>query len=341
MSGTKPASSAQGKPVILSGIQPTNRLTLGNYLGAMKNWVKLQDDYECYFMAVNQHAITVRQDPQELQENTWFAVATYLAAGIRPEDCAIFIQSQVPEHAQLAWVLNCFAYMGELSRMTQFKDKSTRAGTNIPVGLFTYPLLMASDILLYDTNLVPVGGDQKQHVELTRNLAQRMNSLFGDDTFVVPEVYLPKVAARVMDLQAPTSKMSKSASSEAGAVYLMDTAKQVEKKLKRAVTDSGSEVTYDPDAKPGVKNLIDIQAAITGQSIDEIVSSYKGKMYGHLKVETAQVINQELAPIRTKTAEYLNDRAELSRILQKGAAKAREQAALTLARIYERVGFIS
>lgn len=324
--------------IILSGIQPTHSLTLGNYLGAIKNWVALQGNYQCYFMAVNQHAITVRQDPSALKENTLFAVATYLAAGLDHNKHVLFVQSDVPEHTQLAWILNCMGYMGEVSRMTQFKDKSARSGVNIPVGLFTYPLLMAADILLYDTKLVPVGHDQKQHVELTRDLAQRMNQVYGDGTVVVPEVFIPDVAARVMDLQEPTKKMSKSASSEAGVVFLTDTAKQVEKKLKRAVTDSGSEVSYDPQEKPGVSNLIDIQSAILKQSREQVVASYQGKMYGHLKVETAAIVNEELEPIRQKTAEYLADRGELLNILEHGAERARQRAQVTLERVYARVG---
>lgn len=332
--------SGSQKPVILSGIQPTNQLTLGNYLGAIKNWVKLQNEYQCYFMTVNQHAITVRQDPEKLRESTWLAVAFYLAAGIDPEHSNIFIQSQVSEHAELAWVLNCFSYMGEVSRMTQYKDKSSRAGQNIPVGLFTYPLLMAADILLYDTNLVPVGDDQKQHVELTRDLAQRLNNLFGDDTVTVPEVYIPPVAARVMDLQEPNKKMSKSASSELGAIYLTDDDKQIEKKLKRATTDSGQEITYEPETKPGIKNLLDIQAAITGKSIETLVAEYSGKMYGHLKVDTARIVQDELRPIREKAMEYLADKGELQNILRNGARKAQSKARQTLDRIYDRIGFI-
>ena len=326
------------RDIILSGIQPTHSLTLGNYLGAIKNWVALQGHDQCYFMVVNQHAITVRQDPAALKENTLFAVATYLAAGLDYKKHVLFVQSDVPEHTQLAWVLNCMGYMGEVSRMTQFKDKSARSGANIPVGLFTYPLLMAADILLYDTKIVPVGHDQKQHVELTRDLAQRMNQVYGDGTVVVPEVFIPEVAARVMDLQEPTKKMSKSASSEAGVVFLSDTAKEIEKKLKRAVTDSGSEVSYDPQEKPGVSNLIDIQSAILKQSREDIVAAYQGKMYGHLKVETAAIINEELEPIRQKTAEYLADRGELLKILEQGADRARQKARVTLERVYERVG---
>lgn len=327
------------KSRIISGIQPTNRLTLGNYLGAIKNWVYLQDKYQCYFMAVNQHAITVRQDPELMKENTLYAVATYLAAGLNYEENIIFVQSDVPEHSQLAWILMCHSYMGELSRMTQFKDKSKNSGTNISAGLFTYPVLMAADILLYDAALVPVGHDQKQHVELTRDLAQRMNQTYGDDTFIVPEVFIPKVASRVMDLQEPNKKMSKSASSDAGVIFLSDSAKTVEKKLKRATTDSDTTIQYDREHKPGVSNLIDIQASITGISIDDIVHSYRDKMYGHLKIDTAQLINQELAPIQKKVAEFLNDRAELMRILKLGAEKARDHASRTLSRVHSKLGF--
>lgn len=328
------------KQVILSGIQPTAKLTLGNYLGAIKNWQQLQDQYSCYFIAVDQHAITARQDPQELRENTWFAIATYIAAGIDPQNCHLFVQTHVPEHAQLAWILNCYGYMGELSRMTQFKDKSQRAGNNIPVGLFTYPLLMAADILLYNANLVPVGDDQKQHVELTRDLAQRMNGLYGDDTFTVPDVFIPKAGARIMDLQNPLAKMSKSAESEAGTIFLADSAKVVEKKLKRAMTDSGTEIRFDKEHKPGICNLLSIQSALTGTTIEDLVEQYQGKMYGHLKVETADIVNQELEPIRTRTQELLSDREELSRILQKGAEQARNTASQTISRIYDRIGFI-
>ena len=326
------------KPIILSGIQPTAKLTLGNYLGAVKNWVKLQNEYLCFYMAVDQHAITVKQDPVQLRQNTLFAVATYLASGVDPKTSHIFVQSHVPQHTQLAWILNCFGYMGELNRMTQFKDKSQSSGKNIRVGLFTYPLLMAADILLYDTDLVPVGDDQKQHVELTRDIAQRLCGLFGDDTVKEPKPYITGPGARVMDLLSPDRKMSKSAENEKGTIFLADTSKQVEKKFKQAVTDSGTEVSYSED-KLGVRNLIDIQSAITGRSPDEIVSSYEGKMYGHLKVETAAIVNEELAPIRAETERYLNDPGELENILKQGAEKAREHASKTIERIYRKVGF--
>lgn len=324
---------------MLSGVQPTNRLTLGNYIGAIKNWVRLQDQFHSYFMVVDMHSITVRQDPAQLRENTWAVIASYIASGIDPERCTLFVQSHVKEHAEMAWILNCHAYVGELNRMTQFKDKSQRAGENIPAGLFTYPTLMAADILLYDVHAVPVGDDQKQHIELTRDLAIRMNNRYGEDTFVVPEPFLPKVGGRIMDLQEPTKKMSKSDSNEGGAIYLTDTLKEIEKKVKRATTDSGSEITYD-ETKPGIRNLLNIQAAITGKSVAELVESYVGKQYGYLKVDTAAIVIEELRPLQEKMTELLNDKGELTRILARGADKAREQAAKTVRKVYDRVGFI-
>ena len=326
------------KKIMVSGVQPTHKLTLGNYLGAIKNWVKLQNEYECYFFSVDLHAITSRQDPKELGENTLFALATYLAAGIDLEHATIFVQSHVRQHAELAWVLNCFCYMGELGRMTQFKDKSSRVGETIPVGLFTYPALMASDILLYQTELVPVGADQKQHLELTRDIAIRMNNLYGP-LFKVPEPYIPKVGARIMDLQSPENKMSKSVSTEMGAVFLSDSAKEIEKKFKRAVTDSGTEISYS-DEKAGIKNLIDIQSAITGKTAEEIVASYQGKLYGHLKVDTANIVIQELKPFQERTQEFLSDKGELQRILRLGADKAAAKAEATLKNVYRAIGFV-
>lgn len=324
---------------MLSGIQPSNRLTLGNYIGALKNWVKLQNEYECVFLAVDLHAITQRQDPKDLREQTFRAISLYIAAGLDPEKVTLCVQSHVSQHAELAWILNCFTYMGELGRMTQFKDKSAKQGENIPVGLFDYPALMAADILLYRSNIVPVGADQKQHIELTRDIAIRMNNLYGKDLFAVPEVYHPPIGARIMSLQNPEAKMSKSDEDPNASVYLSDTNDQIIKKLKRAVTDSGTEVTYD-DAKPGVKNLLTIQAALTGKSIPDIVASYAGKMYGHLKVETAEIVAAAVAPIRDKAEHVLKDRAYLDSVLKKGAEKARERAEPTLRLVYDRVGFI-
>jgi len=327
------------KQVMLSAVQPSSGLTLGNYIGALRNWVRFQKDYECWFFAVNLHAITVRQDPKELREQTYRAVATYLAAGIDPQHATLFVQSQVPQHAELAWLLNCYSYMGELGRMTQFKDKSQKAGENIPVGLFTYPVLMAADILLYDTELVPVGADQKQHIELTRDIAIRMNNAYGEDLFKVPQPMIPPVGARIMSLQDPTSKMSKSDPDPNASVFLTDSDDVIRKKIKRAVTDSGSEIT-DDDSKPGVKNLLSIQSAITGTSIAELVNQYAGKQYGHLKVDTAEIVVQAVGPLRAEAERLYNDRTHLEQLLAQGADKARHKASQTLKRAYERIGLI-
>jgi tryptophanyl-tRNA synthetase len=327
------------KKVIVSAIQPSNRLTLGNYLGALKNWVDLQKDYDCLFFAVDLHTITVRQDPQELREQTYRALAVYLAAGIDPESTTLFIQSHVPAHAELSWILNCFTYMGELGRMTQFKDKSAKQGQNVPVGLFTYPTLMAADILLYQTHLVPVGEDQKQHLEITRDIALRMNHIYGDDLFTVPGIYTPPVGARIMSLQNPDAKMSKSDPDPNSAVYLTDTDDQIRKKIKRAVTDSGSEITYD-EKKSGIKNLIDIQAAILGKKPLDIAASYVGKQYGHLKVDTAEIVVQAVGPLRDRAQRVFADRGYLDSILKRGKERARERSEKTLSKVYERIGFI-
>lgn len=327
------------KKTMLSAITPSNNPTLGNYIGAIKNWVELQHQYDCLFIVADLHAITVKQDPKELRARTYSGIANYIAAGLDPEQVTLFVQSHVPAHAELAWALTCFTNMGELSRMTQFKDKGAKQGTAIPVGLFSYPVLMAADILLYQTHLVPVGEDQKQHVELTRDIAGRMNGLFGEDLFRMPEPYIPKIGARIMSLQNPLSKMAKSDSDPNGPIFLQDSNDVILKKLKRAVTDSGTEIT-DEESKPGVRNLLTIQSALTGKPIAEIVESYKGKMYGHLKVETAEIIIQTVGPIREKTNVILSDLGALDKLLRRGAEQARERAAGTLARVYERVGFI-
>jgi tryptophanyl-tRNA synthetase len=327
------------KQNLLSGVKPTNKLTIGNYLGALKPWVKLQSEYNCYFPVMDLHSITVSYSPEKLRENTLFVLASYIAAGIDPEKCCLFLQSQVSQHAVLSWLLNCNSNMGELSRMTQFKDKKEKAGKHIPAGLFTYPILMSADILLYDTHIVPVGDDQKQHVELTRDIAERVNQKYGEGTFVVPKPVIPKVGARIMDLQKPTHKMGKSDSEENGAIYLSDTKKQIEKKVKRAVTDSGTQVEYN-DEKLGIKNLIDLQTAITGKTHEEIVASYEGKLYGHLKVDTANIILEELMPVKDRMDELLNDRGELERILKYGREKASTVAQKTLNRVFDRLGFV-
>lgn len=328
------------KKVLLSAVAPSNRLTIGNYLGAIKNWVKLQRDYDCIFFAVDLHAITVRQDPAQLRDRTYRAIANYIAAGIDPTTTTMFVQSHVPQHAELAWALNCFTYMGELNRMTQFKDKSAKEGQSIAAGLFNYPVLMASDILLYQTHLVPVGEDQKQHLELTRDLALRLNHIYGEDLFRVPEVFIPPVGARIMSLQNPTAKMSKSDDDPSGTLYLSDSDDEIRKKVKRAVTDSGAQIHFDPENQPGVSNLLTLQSCISGKSIPELVQSYAGKQYGHLKVDTADMAAQALKPIREETDRLMADPGYLDSILREGARQARERAQITLDRLYDRLGFV-
>ena len=329
-------------PVMLSAIAPSNRLTIGNYIGALGNWLKLQDqhEYDCIFFIVDLHAITVRQDAETLHEQSYWALALYMAAGLDPNKVTLFVQSHVPQHAELAWVLNCFTYMGELGRMTQYKDKSAKQGENIGAGIFNYPTLMASDILLYHTNLVPVGEDQKQHLEITRDIALRMNNVYGKDLFTVPEVYIPPVGARIMSLQDPSAKMSKSDADPNASVFLSDTNDQIIKKLKRAVTDSGSEITFE-DSKPGVKNLLTIQSALTGKPVTDLVASYAGKQYGHLKVDTAEIVASVIGPIRDRATEFMKDRGQLDQVLKRGANQARKRAQKTLDEVYRRVGFIA
>ncbi|GGI47618.1 tryptophanyl-tRNA synthetase [Agromyces flavus] len=329
------------RPVVFSGMQPSgDSLHLGNYLGALVNWVALQDDHDPIYCVVDLHAITVPQDPAVLHEATRRTAAQYLAAGVDPERATLFVQSHVLAHTELAWVLGTLTGFGEASRMTQFKDKSARYGAEATtVGLFTYPVLMASDILLYGTQLVPVGDDQRQHLELTRDLAARFNSRFGE-TFVVPEALIPKESARIYDLQEPNTKMSKSASSPNGLVNLMDDPKVIAKKIKSAVTDNEREVRYDPQAKPGIANLLDIYATVTGRTIPELEAEYDGRGYGDLKKDLAEVVVDRVAPIRARTLELMEDPAELDRLLAMGAEKAAERADRTLATVYERVGFL-
>lgn len=325
-------------PVMLSAIQPTNPMTLGNFVGAMRNWTELQSTYDSLFFAVDQHAITVRQDPAVLRRNTYRLMATFIAAGLDPERCTLFVQSHVPEHTELGWILTCHAYMGELSRMTQYKDKAARQGENIPAGLFIYPTLMAADILLYQTDIVPVGDDQKQHVELTRDIAERMNNAYATNLFKIPKTWNPKYGARVMSLQDPTKKMSKSDADPKATIFVTDDDKTITKKLKSAVTDSGTEVTYADD-KPGIKNLIQIQCALSGETAEQVVARYAGKMYGHLKVETAELIISKMGPIRDEADRLLADEAELDRVLRRGAQKARQRASVTLDKVRAAVGF--
>ncbi len=328
-------------PRVLSGIQPTaDSFHLGNYLGALKQWVALQDDHDAFYCVVDLHAITLEQpEPAVLRQRTLVSAAQLLALGVDPARSALFVQSHVPEHAQLAWVLQCLTGFGEASRMTQFKDKSTREGTSgTSVGLFTYPVLQAADILLYQAQRVPVGEDQRQHLELTRDLATRFNSRYGD-TFFLPEAYIPPGAAKVLDLQSPDKKMSKSLP-PAGCVNLLDDPRVTAKKIRSAVTDTGREVVADPVDKPGVTNLLTIHAALSGQPVAELEQHFAGRGYGDLKKELAEVVTDALAPVQARTAELMADTAELERVLAAGAARAREVAAPTLAAVYDRVGFL-
>ena len=329
------------KPIVFSGAQPSGELTLGNYLGALKNWVALQNEYDCVYCIVNQHAITVRQDPQKLRKATLDTLALYLACGIDPKQSTIFVQSHVPAHAELGWALNCYTYFGELSRMTQFKDKSARHAENINAGLFDYPVLMAADILLYQANLVPVGDDQKQHLELSRDIAMRFNALYGD-IFTVPEPFIAKVGARVMSLQDPTKKMSKSDENRNNVIGLLENPKDIEKKIKRAMTDSDEPpvVRYDLKNKAGVSNLLDILTGITGKPIAELEKEFEGKMYGHLKTEVATQVIDMLTALQTKYHQYRDDESYLHSIMQEGAEKARLKAEPTLKKVYDAIGFV-
>ncbi|MBI3534698.1 MAG: tryptophan--tRNA ligase [Deltaproteobacteria bacterium] len=333
------------KQTLLSAVKPTNIPTIGNYLGAIKNWVKMQNDYDCIFFAVDLHAITAKQEPQKLRERTLYVLASYVACGIDPNKTLIFVQSHVPEHTELAWILTCYSSMGELSRMTQYKDKVQKEGQNkekenIQAGMFCYPLLMAADILLYQTNLVPVGEDQKQHIEITRDIAERLNNIYGKDLFTVPRALMPKVGARIMSLQNPSVKMSKSDDDPNGTVSLNDSNDEIIRKVKRAVTDSGNEITDDP-SKPGVKNLLQIQSAILSKPIYALVQEYAGKQYGQLKSDTAELLVQSIEPIREKTNEILKNTTYLTALLKDGAEKARNRARKTIKRVHERIGFIA
>lgn len=325
------------KKRVLSMIQPTGNFTLGNYLGALKNFVALQDDYECVYALADLHAITVRQEPAAFRKNTLSAYAMMLALGIDPEKSIFFIQSQVPEHAQLAWVLNCYTQFGELSRMTQFKDKSAKHADNINAGLFTYPVLMAGDILLYQSDLVPVGADQKQHIEIARDIAIRFNNAYGE-TFKVPEGFIPKFGARVMSLQDPSMKMSKSDPNPNGFVAIMDDPSVIMKKFKRAVTDSDTFIAFDPENKPGVSNLLSIYTSFTGLTMDEAVKHFDGLGYGSLKTEVAEAVIAGLEPVQNEYKKILSDKAYLEKIMADGAEKASAQARKTLRKVYRKVG---
>lgn len=334
-------STSTSRPVVFSGVQPTSdSMHLGNALGAVAQWTGLQDDNEAFFCVVDLHAITVPQDPATLRRRTLVTAAQYLALGIDPARSTVFVQSHVPAHAELAWVLGCFTGFGQASRMTQFKDKSQKQGTDsATVGLFTYPVLQAADVLAYNTQLVPVGEDQRQHLELARDVAQRFNSRYPD-TFVVPEVMIPKATAKIYDLQDPTAKMSKSADSDAGLISLLDDPAKSAKKIRSAVTDSEREIRYDPEAKPGISNLLTIQSAVTGTDLDALVRSYDGRGYGDLKKETADAVAEFVTPIKARVDELLDDPAELQAVLAAGADRAREVATATIERVYDRVGFL-
>jgi tryptophanyl-tRNA synthetase len=336
------ATSTTARPRVLSGIQPTaDSFHLGNYLGAVRNWVTMQDTYDAFYCVVDLHAITAGHEPALLRQRTRVSAAQLLASGLDPERCTLFVQSQVPEHAELAWVLGCITGFGEASRMTQFKDKSSRHGADrSSVGLFTYPILQAADILLYLADAVPVGEDQRQHLELTRDLAQRFNTSYGP-TFVVPQPYILRETAKIADLQQPTAKMSKSASSPAGVVDLLDAPAKSAKKIRSAVTDTGREIIFDPEAKPGVSNLLTIYSALTGRSIDDLVGAYAGKGYGDLKKDLADVLTDWVRPIQERTRAYLDDPAQLDKLLGIGAQKARAVASETLKTVYDRVGFLA
>ena len=328
------------KPNLLSGMQPSaDSLHLGNYLGALTNWVSMQDEFNAYYMIVDLHAITVPQDPTELRNNTRRTAAQYLAAGIDPKKSALFVQSQVPAHAQLAWVLNCITGFGEANRMTQFKDKSQKAGADsASVGLFTYPILQAADILLYQPKKVPVGEDQRQHLELTRDLAMRFNSRFGQ-TFTVPEAHILKETAKIYDLQNPTSKMSKS-NEPKGTINIMDDSSVTVKKIKGSITDTDGEIRFDAENKPGVSNLLGIYSAVTGTSIAELEQSLSGKGYGDLKSDVADAVISVIEPIRVRATELLANTKELDAMLASGADRANEIAEITLASVYDKIGFI-
>ncbi|MEU0524071.1 tryptophan--tRNA ligase [Streptomyces niveus] len=329
------------RPRALSGIQPTaGSFHLGNYLGAIRQYVALQETHDAFYMVVDLHAITMPQEPADLRANTRLAAAQLLAAGLDPQRCTLFIQSHVPEHAQLGWVMNCLTGFGEASRMTQFKDKSAKQGADrATVGLFTYPILQVADILLYQADSVPVGEDQRQHVELTRDLAERFNSRFGS-TFTIPKPHIVKEVAKIYDLQDPTVKMSKSASTPKGLVNLLDDPKVTAKKIKSAVTDTGTEIRFDAADKPGISNLLTIYSTLTGASIEDLEKKYEGKGYGALKVDLAEAMVDFVTPFRSRTQEYLDDPETLDSILAEGAEKARTVAAETLAQAYDRIGFL-
>lgn len=333
-------AQVQKKKSILSGIQPTGVFTLGNYIGAVKNWAPMQDEFDCAYMIADLHAITVRQEPKHFREQILSCYALLLSCGIDPQKSIVFIQSHNPDHAQLGWVLDCYTQFGELSRMTQFKDKSAKHPENVNAGLFTYPSLMAADILLYQADLVPVGEDQKQHVELTRNIAKRFNGIYGD-VFKLPEPYIPKVGARIMSLANPEAKMSKSENDDPGRICLMDKPEDIMRLFKRAITDCDSEVRYDPEHKKGVSNLMTIYSAATGRTFAEIEAEFAGRGYGDFKKTVGEAVVELLRPIREESQRLLADKAYLQSVCESGAQKAAYVAEKTLRKVYKKVGFVA
>lgn len=329
------------KKVIFSAVQPSGNITLGNYLGAIKNWVDLQSDYHCCYSIVDEHSLTVRQDPQELKKRALDLLKIYIACGVDPEENILFIQSHVPQHAQLAWILNCYTYMGELSRMTQFKDKSQKHADNINAGLFTYPVLMAADILLYQADLVPVGKDQMQHIELTRDIAERFNGIYGN-VFKIPEGFMPKAGAKIMSLTEPTKKMSKSDENPKSYISILDDFNVIAKKIKSAVTDSEGVIEYreNDDEKAGINNLLKIMSAVEGKDVEDIVKAYQGKGYGDFKADVAEAVVEHIRPIRKRYDELSEDKAYLVDIYTRGAERASRIADRTLKKVYKKVGFI-
>jgi len=333
-------SNNESKKIILSGIQPSGAMTLGSYLGALKNWAALADEYDCYYMIVDMHAITSRQDPAELRRTPFEQLAQYIACGLDPDRNTLFIQSHVPAHAQLGWVLSCYTMFGELSRMTQFKDKSSKNAENINAGLFTYPALQAADILLYQADLVPVGADQKQHIELTRDIAVRFNGIYGD-VFKIPEPYIPKIGARIMDLQTPTNKMSKSEIADGGCVLILDKPEDIMRAFKRAVTDSETEVRFDAVGKPGISNLISIYSTCVSKTFEEVEKEFSGQGYGVFKQSVGEAVVETLRPIRDEALKILADKAYLESVFKQGAEKASYAANKTLRKVYKKIGFIA
>jgi len=329
----------QKRKIIFSGVQPTGCITLGNYIGALKNWVELQKDYKCCFSVVDLHSITVRQDPKELRKRCIEFLVQYIACGIDPHENLIFFQSHVHTHAELAWVLNCYTYMGELSRMTQYKDKAAKHADNINAGLFTYPVLMAADILLYQTDLVPVGEDQRQHLELARDIAVRFNNIYGQ-TFKVPEAYIPKVGARIMSLQDPAKKMSKSDENPNAYISILDGPDVIMRKVKRAVTDSDNQIKYQEEGKDGIRNLISIYSSVTGETVEQIEERFAGSGYGDFKKAVAEAIIEHLRPIQERYNDLMKNKDYIEQVYKSGAERALSISGRTLKKVYKKIGFI-